>query len=348
MGTVEYMQAFFYNYVYGTFLQKVGMLRLPHVDKIGGDVSGLTAIVTGSTSGIGKATAAALARRGAHVVLACRSQSKGERLIEDLKADSKAAGLPAPNLEIGVLDLSSLDSVKRFVASWDKKQRPLHILINNAGVFQLGAHDRKVTDDGLELHMATNHLGPFLLTMGLLPSLQRTAKSCEFGARVVNVASHMHYFGFGLSPSDPLMEKGSKRFNSEAAYGRSKLAELLFTMELRRRLPPDSHVAVIAVHPGNVLTDVVRSLPGFIQKTYKVLLTRVLLTPEQGSRASMFAATDPEAPKLASDVSAYFDAGAKPVTPSKQALDESLARWLWDWSAKTVKLPAEWNLPPRQ
>lgn len=80
------------------------------------------------------------------VVLACRSQSKGERLIEDLKADSKAAGLPAPNLEIGVLDLSSLDSVKRFVASWDKKQRPLHILINNAGVFQLGGNVKQAKD----------------------------------------------------------------------------------------------------------------------------------------------------------------------------------------------------------
>ncbi|GBG00471.1 hypothetical protein Rsub_13152 [Raphidocelis subcapitata] len=390
MGLLDYarpatFKAATFNYVAGPMFQKLSMWDLPAADELAGDVKGLTAVVTGPTSGIGEATAAVLARRGAHVVLACRSRSKGEALAKRLAAEAAAAGAPSPSLEVMQLDLDSLESVRAFVAAWNAAQRPLHLLLNNAGVFNMGVA-RATTADGFESHMGTNHLAHFLLTLGLLPALRRgaadpAARARLGGARVVNVSSSMLMFGAGLGAGDAdpeLAAEGSYR--SEAAYGRSKLAQVLFARELRRRLARESdadardaaaaaadaaggragpkwhevdgvhaegppRVQVYAVHPGYVLTDVVRSLPAVVQRAYRLLMSRILLTPEQGARATLFAACSPDAWRASLHTGGFFNADTRPVVLSEAMLDDAAAEWLWDWSARRVKLPHEWNLP---
>lgn len=182
--------------------------KIPDLSAIGGPVEGLVAIVTGPTSGIGKETATELARRGAHgnyltfslhlhwnlmagplrdnavlyhhaVILACRSVSRGKALKTKLEQAAKAAGQPKPKLQVMQLDLSSLSSIREFAAAWEATGLPLHILINNAGILSLGAA-RAETEDGFESHIGTNHLGHFLLTMSLLPSLIETSKEVSW------------------------------------------------------------------------------------------------------------------------------------------------------------------------
>ncbi|KIZ02344.1 hypothetical protein MNEG_5614 [Monoraphidium neglectum] len=389
MRPLDYLKAATYNYVSGPLLQKTTMWDLPSADELVGDASGLTAIVTGPTSGIGEATTGVLARNGAHgagangrdapglvapaFVLACRSQSKGDALAARLASEARAAGRPAPSLEIMLLDLNSLESVRAFVAAWEARGRPLHLLINNAGLFHMGA-GRSTTKDGLEAHMGTNHLAHFLLTLGLLPALRRGAATDAGlrrlgGARVVHVASSMLMFGRGLACDDPTMELPGS-YSAEVAYGRSKLAQVLFARELRRRLaeqagdaqdpaaaaPPNKaggvegapRVQAYAVHPGYVLTDVVRSLPAVVQRAYRLLMARILLTPEQGSRATLKAACSPTAWRDSLPTGGFFNCDAKPAVLSDTVLDDKTAAWLWDWSARQVKLPADWDLPARR
>lgn len=356
----DYLKAAYKNYVYALLTQKLLARHVPTLQEIGGqDLQGFTVIVTGPTSGIGWETAAEIARRGAHVVLACRSQSKGDSMVESLKGAAQQAGRAPPSLEVNLLDLASLDSVRSFVQRWEQQQRPLHILINNAGMFNMGA-GRSETKDGLEVHMQTNHLCHFLLTLGLLPALQRGVQQppqrpqhssaaqapagtqAPFRPRIVSVASAMHHFGYKFGPEDPLLKQ---RYSTTLAYGNSKLAQVLFTAELNRRLAAAGiPIDAVCLHPGNVLTDVVRSLPPVIQKLYRALMTHILFTPQEGSRATVFAATDPAAPELAAGTGSYLDAHAEPAQPSRAAGDKQLASWLWAWSKDKVQLPAAWDL----
>eukprot|EP00879_Flechtneria_rotunda_P010816 GHRR01011303.1.p1 GENE.GHRR01011303.1~~GHRR01011303.1.p1 ORF type:complete len:286 (+),score=116.23 GHRR01011303.1:847-1704(+) len=283
-------------------------------------------------------------------------------MIKKLNEQADAAGNPRPSLEVSLLDLSSLDSVRQFVERFEAQKRPLHALINNAGMFNMGA-GRGDTPDGLEIHMQTNHLSHFLLTMGLIPSFKRaaekagtpsreaaaaepTGETAPFRPRIVSVASHMHRFGYRFGPEDPLMKK---HYDAQLAYGNSKLAQMLFTAELNRRLHAAGiSVNALAVHPGNVATDVVRSLPEIIQKLYRATAQYALLTPDEGSRASVYAATAPEAPAEAAKTLWFLDCNCKPAQPSMAAGDPKLSAWLWQWSKEQVKLPTEWDLPPAQ
>ncbi|GLC37596.1 hypothetical protein PLESTM_000625100 [Pleodorina starrii] len=234
-------------FMFDIVFQTWGMRHLPrHIDDLGASAEGLTAIVTGPTSGIGEETAAALVRRGAKVVLACRSRQRGEDLRKALLTAAAAAGKPQPEIEVRILDLASLESVRRFASDWEAERRPLHILINNAGVFTIGA-PRAETNDGFELHMGSNHLGHFLLTLSLLPSLRRGAAELAAAAaattatavnvaanggggasrcRIVTVSSSYHALARkGISVSDPhLVRKGA--FNADLAYAQSKLANV--------------------------------------------------------------------------------------------------------------------------
>jgi len=329
------------------FFQKWGMLHLPQIDQLGEPTPGLTAIVTGPTSGIGKETAAALARRGAKVVLACRSKAKGEALKAEIEKGCTQRGLPAPSIEIRLLDLASLQSVRAFSEQWEKEGRELHILVNNAGIYAMGV-PREETCDGFEAHMGCNHLGHFLLTLSLLPSLERGAKSSNgLGARVVNVSSSVHMMApRGVAISDPhLARKGA--YSSELAYGQSKLAQILFTRELRARLQKKglSGIHVFALHPGMVLTDVTRSLPYLVRKGNEYIMGLLLLTPSEGARASVYCATAQDAPAAAPSTCGYFDANCRPIQPSQAAQDEVAASWLWRWSAQQVRLPSHLDLP---
>lgn len=321
------------------FLQKLWMRKLPALELIGGPASGHVCIVTGPTSGIGWETAFALAQRGAHVVLACRSLARGSSLKDSIEEAARARGQLQPTVEVMELDLSSLTSIREFSKAWRQRGLPLHALINNAGVFLMSA-PRQETCDGLEAHMGTNHLGHFLLTLLLLPSLRSTAKQTGRAGRVVHVSSKLHFMG-RIDRGDPMLRA---KYNSLAAYSQSKLAQVLFAWELQRRTAGE--VVSVAVHPGEVMTDVVRSLPGFLQRWYKLLLRIVLLTPAQGARCSVYCATSPDLDKPAAQGLYYYDSNCTSIPPSAAARDADLAAWLWEWSAEQVHLPLDANLPP--
>ena len=206
------------------------------------DLAGRRALVTGVTSGLGESVALELARAGAAVVLAARSQDKLAATEADIRAQ-----LPDATLERMVVDLADLSSVRRAAAAVDG---PLHLLVNNAGVMATPYHR---TVDGFELQLATNHLGPFALTGLLLPHLIASG-----GARVVNTASLAHR----LAPRAPLGDprKETRRYQRWIAYAQSKLADLLFTFELDRRLrDKDLPVTALAAHPGYAATGLIRT-----------------------------------------------------------------------------------------
>ncbi|MEW5305606.1 MAG: hypothetical protein WDW36_008138 [Sanguina aurantia] len=311
-----------------------------------GPMDGLTVIVTGPTSGIGKETAAVLARKGATVVLACRNSSRGNALKAELEAAAKAAGSATPLLEVRILDLASMASVRSFASSWEAEGRALHVLVNNAGILGMGV-SREETEDGFESHMGSNYLGHFLLTTMLLPALQRGAESAqERGARVVSVSSMVHWMACeGVSQSDPhLALPGAYR--TDQAYGQSKLAQIMFTRELNKRLADaDIHnVTALALHPGMVLTNVVRSLPALVQTAYKAALSALLLSPSQGARASTYCACNPRAPHKSHHTGGYLSSNCIPVQPSPAAKDPVAARWLWQWSVQQTKLDPQFQL----
>ena len=385
---------YIYSMIYVTldvFLQKLGMLHLDEVDYVGGPAEGLTAIVTGPTSGIGAETASALARRGARVVLACRTLAKGEELRTQIES-TMPIGRQKPDVKVMKLDLASLKSVREFADQWKKEGgRPIHILVNNAGIFSMGA-PREETEDGFESHMGANHLGHFLLTLLLVPYMRRGVKGSAQppepsakptasttptntsssplantrpgegkvgqvpalgstggltgpSARIVNVSSSLHALATrGVRKSDPHFRLPGG-YTADEAYAQSKLAQVLFVKELRRRLGPDSGIQTFAVHPGMVLTNVTRTLPQFVQKAYRAIMGFILLTPSQGSRASVYAATGTKAAEEGMQTGGYFNSNCKPIHTSPSGSDMDQALWLWKWSAEQVHLPIDLNLP---
>ena len=295
------------------FLQKLWMLRLPPLERIGlsrdGELSCATGstslaaptpastasaassdspspkvcVVTGPTSGIGREIAKEMHRRGYWVILACRNRAKGEQLAAELQGKGlKEPPTPHPlaKASVHVLDVSSLTSVRQFANEWNNSVRlPVHVLINNAGIFSMSA-PREETCDGFESHMGTNHLGHFLLTDLLLPWLKKARQETGRPARVVNVSSKLHRMG-RIHRDDPHLANDGG-FNPLTAYAQSKLAQVLFAKECSRRY--DGVVRCLSVHPGEVLTDVVRSLPGTMQRLYKLIMRLFLLTPAQGTK----------------------------------------------------------------
>ena len=273
------------------------------------------------------------------VVLACRSQQRGEALKASILADAASAGQANPRVEVMELDLSSLASVRNFAKAWVATGRPINILVNNAGIFSMSA-PRSETTDGFESHIGTNHLGHFLLTMLLLPWLRKGAIELGRPSRVVNVSSRLHLMGY-IRREDPNITSG---YNSLAAYAQSKLANVSFAAELSRRSGGD--VISVAVHPGEVATGVVRSLPGPIQTLYNVVMGTILLTPAQGARSSVYCATSPDLDKPKSrGIHYYYDSNCAPVAAHKEATDPEVCAWLWKWSAEAVKLEPRDDLP---
>lgn len=275
-------------------------------------LAGRTFIVTGANSGIGRITASTLAGRGAQVFLACRSPEKGEAVAAPLRAaGAKAEVLP--------LDLADLSSVRGAGAAFLARGLPLHGLINNAGV----AGSRSLTRDGFELTFGVNHLGHFLLTRLLEPSLRSGAP-----ARVVNVSSQAHRRAKGIDFS--VLRQPARSRTAFPEYSVSKLANVLFTRELARRWA-GSGITANALHPGVVATGIWRRLPGPL----RWILERFMISPEEGARTTIFCAT---APELAGVSGRYYDRGRE-STPSPVALDDALAARLWEESEKLVGLP---------
>jgi NAD(P)-dependent dehydrogenase (short-subunit alcohol dehydrogenase family) len=246
------------------------------------DLSGRTAVVTGANAGLGQQAALVLAAHGAHVVLACRNAVKAERA-----ADRIAAAAPkAPTSGVVRLDLASQASVRAAAEEIRDRFPPLDLLVNNAGVMDI-PYQR--TEDGFELTLATNHLGPFALT-GLL--LDRLAE----GARVVTVSSVAHLEGV-IDFDDPQAER---RYDRERAYAQSKLANLLFTYELDRRLrAAGAGVTALACHPGVVYTDLFTHRPRaeqfLLSPAMRLVNFPVVQNVRMGALPELRAATDPSA-----------------------------------------------------
>jgi NAD(P)-dependent dehydrogenase (short-subunit alcohol dehydrogenase family) len=286
------------------------------------DLENKTFIVTGANTGIGKVTAQELARRGAHVVLACRSKDKASAVIEDIQRDTGNTRVEYVHLDLG--DLASVRACAEAIAA---RNLPIHGLINNAGM----GGSRGLTKDGFELTWGTNHLGPYLFTRLLLDRVQQAGQAGQAGqARIVNVASASHYNASGIDWD--ALKQPTRSATGMREYSVSKLSNVLFAKELARRLD-GTGVTTYALHPGMVATDVWRRVPAPLRWVIK----RFMLSPEQGAEASLRCATDPA---LAGHTGRYYDVGGKEREPSRLANDAELAKALWTRSAEWTGLPA--------
>jgi NAD(P)-dependent dehydrogenase (short-subunit alcohol dehydrogenase family) len=286
------------------------------------DQTGRVAVVTGANSGLGLVTARELARKGALVVLACRNMEKGKAARAEVAA---AASGPEPELE--ELDLASLSSVRSFAERFRAKHDGLDLLINNAGVM---AAPRRFTDDGFELHLGTNHLGHFALANLLLPLMEG-----RDDARVVTVSSSAHKTVRGIA-FDNL--NGERRYFRWNAYGQSKLANLLFALELDRRLRArGSTVKSLAAHPGYAATNLQSAAAPLVDRVVmKVVNATVAQSDEMGALPVLYAATEPGlegGTYVGPDGIAEQRGHPKIVKPNRAARDEEAARRLWDVSA---------------
>ena len=269
-------------------------------------MSGRVVVVTGSNTGIGRATATDLAARGATVVLACRSEAKTRPVVDEMIA---ATG--NPNVEFLPLDLASLASVRESAATLLATDRPLHILVNNAGV----AGQRGLTADGFELAFGINHLGHYLFTKLLLERMVRSAP-----ARIVNVSSGNHFQPKGLDLD--LVQRSTPSFVGLREYGVSKLCNVLFTQQLAERYEPDV-VSAFAVNPGPVASDVWRRIPGPAYKIFQAI--RRMKTNAEGAQPSLYCATTPG---IESRSGSYLDEDCTWLAASAVATPE-LGRELW-------------------
>ncbi|WNV88307.1 oxidoreductase [Umezawaea sp. Da 62-37] len=275
------------------------------------DMTGRTVVVTGASGGIGLVTARELARAGARVVLAVRDTAKGSRV---------AAAMPG-RTEVRELDVSSQRSVRAFAEAWTG---PIDVLVNNAGIMQV---PESRTEEGFELQIATNYLGPFALTNLLLPHVTD---------RVVTIASQLHRLG-KLSLTD--LNWTGREYNALQAYNDSKLADVLFALELDRRLTGPSRSVV--AHPGiakTSLTSHVKGVSGVVPR-----MSFLFNDVEHGALPTLYAATQdvPGGSYVGPDRLGGFKGHPALGTPSKTARDPELARDLWDLSSELTRTGRE-------
>lgn len=309
MSNVEHLQTIATLGKHSTALEALRGQRL----------EGLTAIVTGASSGLGVETTRALAFAGADVVMACRSIADGQKVAARLRAQLPA---DAGQLEVAALDLADLDSVRAFCAAFLASGRTLDVLVNNAGVM---ARPLTLTAQGIESQVGINHLGHFALTVGLLPVLGPKG-------RVVNVASGVHTRAKAEHVLETLtVDRAYKtrRYSPYGSYDDSKLANVLFTRGLAKRLRPGQ--SALAVHPGVVGTNLARNM-GVLGKVIVFFLKLFAKTPAQGAATSVFAAT---APELAGQTGRYL-ADCAVTASSPEGQDATLAERLWAASAQLV------------
>ncbi|XP_023810779.1 retinol dehydrogenase 11-like isoform X1 [Oryzias latipes] len=268
-------------------------------------LTGKTAIVTGANTGIGKFIALDFARRGARVILACRSESRGSAAVNEIR---KITG--NTNVHLRLLDVSSMDSVREFAKKILEEEKALHILVNNAAVSGL---PRQITKDGFEASFATNHLGPFLLTNLLLDLLKRSTPS-----RIVTVSSLNHKKGkvdFSHFRGENLV------YFMDQVYNNTKLHNIICTNELARRLQ-GTGVTANSVHPGVVMTEVMRHYPLWIRYLFNAIGFFFFKSSEEGAVAPIYCAVSEE---LEGVTGKYFDSDCSLVLPAPLARDPALA-----------------------
>ncbi|KAI3926464.1 hypothetical protein MKW92_052591 [Papaver armeniacum] len=291
------------------------------------DGSGLTAIVTGSSNGIGAETARVLALRGVRVVIAVRNTAAGTAVKERILMET-----PSAKIYVLELDLSSMASVRKFVAEFKAFSLPLNILINNAGAIC----PYKLSPDKIELQFATNYLGHFLLTDLLLETMKWTASQSNIEGKIINVSSEGYKLAYkeGIR-FDKLNDESW--FNRFGAYGQSKLANILHANELSRRLKEDGvEITANSLHPGAIVTNLWHNssiVSGWLTKAFGSMIERLLVkNVKQGASTTCYAALHPNVNCISGE---YFVDNNISVLNS-QATDTELAKKLWDFSMKLI------------
>jgi NAD(P)-dependent dehydrogenase (short-subunit alcohol dehydrogenase family) len=288
------------------------------------DQTGRTAVVTGANTGLGFHTAAALAAHGAHVVLAVRNLDKGQDAMQRI-----AAASPSAIITLQELDLSSLDSVRTAAAALRSRHEHIDLLINNAGVMYT---PKSTTRDGFELQFGTNHLGHFALTGLLLDQLLPVR-----GSRVVTVSSQGHRMRAAMHFDDLQWERSYSRVG---AYGQAKLANLLFTYELQRRLAPHGTTIAAAAHPGGSNTELMRNMPAALRGLF-AMAKPVFHSADKAALPILRAATDPGVlggQYYGPDGFAELNGYPKVVPSSDQSHDLDLQRRLWAVSEELTRV----------
>lgn len=272
---------------------------------------GKVAVITGATSGIGRVSAMELARKGMHLVLPVRDMEKGKALQGEILQTTS-------NDKVDMLycDLASLESIRQFAETFKKKYGKLHVLLNNAGLWEV---KRRESKDGIEMNFAVNHLAPFLLTNLLLDTLRASAP-----ARIVNVSSMAHK-QVRMRFEDL---EGKKRWSSMGSYAQGKLANIHFTRHLALLLK-DGGVTVNCLHPGVVRTRLFDKMPAVFSKPFGFFM----ISPEKGAETSIYLATSPDV----EGVSGEYFVKKKVRKPARHALDMEVARRLWEVSEEYCK-----------
>jgi len=281
------------------------------------DMTGQTCIVTGATSGIGRATVDVLNRGGARLILVARNAAKAEQTRKELLADR-----PDAEIEIHLADLSKLDDIRRVVPALLEACPKIDVLLNNAGIVMM---KRTETPDGFESMFGINHLAYYLMTRLLLDRIVENPS-----ARIVSVSSEAHRFA--KWDFDDLQSE--KSFSGMRVYGNSKLANILFTRGLAKRLE-GTGVTANCLHPGAVDTNLGQD-NGWLFKVIHPFTKFFLSSPEDGAKTSVRLCTSPD---LAGTTGEYFQ-NEKPRKPTDLALDDDAAERLWTLSADMVGLPA--------
>ena len=274
------------------------------------DMRGKICLVTGSSSGLGKATAMGLAQLGATVILGCRDKQRGEAALTEIRT---ASGNQL--VEMMLIDLSLQHSVRSMVAGFEKRYDHLDVLINNAGIFK---NRRVVTADGLETMFATNHLGPFLLTNLLLEKLKSSAS-----ARILSITAP------STTPLNFADLQGEKKFNAYTAFGASKMCNLLFTYELARRLG-GTHITANAIHPGLVKSGIMKeAAPPIRWFTYLISTA-----PQKAAATPIYYASSPEVEGM----TGMFFKGKQAIDSTQYSKNQEVQKRLWDVSVALTGL----------
>jgi NAD(P)-dependent dehydrogenase (short-subunit alcohol dehydrogenase family) len=298
------------------------------------DLTGKVIIVTGANSGLGYEAAKEFARKGAQTIMACRDMDKAQAALDQIRAEVPDAGA-----ETMQLDLASLESVRRFDETFRARHDRLDVLLNNAGIMYSPYH---TTEDGFESQLGTNHLGHFALTGMLLDLLLTTP-----GSRVVNVSSVAHRWG--KMDFDNLMYDGGRGYSPYRAYGRSKLANLLFTYELQRRLQASGAGTIaVAAHPGNSDTNLFRYVKGkwWLRLMRPVMDRTMIQSAPMGALPGMRAAVDPNV--IGGQYygpNGFMQQRGYPVVveSNKPSHSEADARRLWQVSEELTGVRYAWN-----
>ncbi|KAH6803366.1 Rossmann-fold superfamily protein [Perilla frutescens var. frutescens] len=287
------------------------------------DGSGLTAIVTGASSGIGAETARVLALHGVHVIMGVRNLGSGH-----LSREAIIKEVPNAKIDALELDLSSMTSIRKFVSKFNSLGLPLNVLINNAGIM---ATPFMLSEDNIELQFATNHVGHFLLTNLLLETMKKTAKKSKREGRIVNVSSRRHKFSYteGIRFDKINDESG---YNSLSAYGQSKLANVLHTNELARHLKEEKvEITANSLHPGGIATNLFRH-HSFVNGLVAAVGKHVMKNVHQGAATTCYVALHPDVEGM----SGKYYADCNLAETSLQARDQQLANKLWDFTNNLI------------